>query len=110
MLKPNVCSSYKHLNEHIAKESDSLLREVISKESNFVRGKGKSQTFKTEVSSRSKWSHFLQPFLSFQRKVSALNPSTESYKLRIKIWESKENEQCKTEQFDVLKICSRTNE
>lgn len=23
-FKPNVCSSYKHLNEHIAKESDSL--------------------------------------------------------------------------------------
>ena len=30
MLKPDVCSSYKHLNEHIAKESDSLLREVIN--------------------------------------------------------------------------------
>lgn len=43
MLKPDVCISYKHVNEHIAKQSDSLLRLLSHKckESNFVRGKGK---------------------------------------------------------------------
>lgn len=54
MLKPNVCSSYKHLNEHIAKESDSLLREVINAKNQIsLRGKGKvrplRQRFLAEV-------------------------------------------------------------